>query len=166
MMAISSTKAKPKSATAANTSSEEAPKKRGSIAAPTIPKAEVVAPKVSVIETAVPLAPVVAASAKQQGGTGQNNMLKKQVLVERIVKASGAKKKDVKLIVEATLGVLGDALSAGEELNLPPLGKLKVNRQRDEGNVEVLILKLRRGGGQAGGGNAAPIESDDDGEDV
>lgn len=161
-MATSKTTAKAKSATIASTPSKAAPKTRASIPAPTIPAAEVIVPKVSVIETAATVAPTVAAAVTQQGGAGQNNMLKKQILVERIVKASGAKKKDVKLIVEATLGVLGDALSSGEELNLPPLGKLKVNRQRTEGNVEVLILKLRRGGGQAGGGNAAPIDSDDD----
>ncbi|QCO58029.1 DNA-binding protein (plasmid) [Pseudorhodobacter turbinis] len=77
-------------------------------------------------------------------------MLKKQELVERIVKATGVKKKDVKLILEASLGVLGDALSAGEELNVPPLGKMKVNRQKAEGGTEVLILKLRRSGAKTG----------------
>lgn len=93
-------------------------------------------------------------------------MVRKQDLVERIVKASGAKKKDVKLILEASLGVLGDALSAGEELNLPPLGKLKVNRTRQDGAAEVLILKLRRGSGNTGGGFVAVAQGHAvDGED-
>ncbi len=146
--------------TTAKTSAAKAPR---STPAPTIKAAEVVVPKVSVVEAppgvTAAVAPTVAPTS------GQQAMLKKQELVERILKASGAKKKDVKLIVDATLGVLGDALSAGEELNLPPVGKRKVNRQRDEGNVEVLILKLRRGGGKAGGGNATPKDALDGDED-
>jgi DNA-binding protein HU-alpha len=130
-----------------------------------IKAAEVVVPQVSVVAPAPSAEPKAEAAAEGTPVSGQQTMLKKQELVERIVKASGAKKKDVKLIVDATLGVLGDALSAGEELNLPPLGKMKVNRQRDEGNVEVLILKLRRGGGKAGGGNTTPKDAVDDDED-
>jgi Tfp pilus assembly protein FimV len=128
------------------------PKATGSIPVPTITAAEVVVPTVSVVDGAAVAAPLPGA---------EGTMLKKQELVERIVRASGAKKKDVKLIVEATLGVIGDALSAGEVLNLQPLGKLKVNRKRDEGNAEVLIVKLRRGGGK-GAGNEGPDDNDTD----
>ena len=136
------------------------------IPAPGIKPAAVVVPTMSVVgATAATAAP---AKAKNEAGadSDQAHQLKKQEFVDRIVKASGAKKKDVKLIIEAALGVLGDALSAGEELNLPPLGKIKVNKQRDEGNSEVLILNLRRGGGQSGGGNQTPKETlAEDGED-
>jgi hypothetical protein len=79
-----------------------------------------------------------------------DKILKKQEFIERVVKLSGAKKRDVKLVLEAAFSVLGDALSAGEEPNLPPLGKFKVNRQKTEGSTEILILKLRRGTGQPG----------------
>ena len=76
--------------------------------------------------------------------------MKKQQFVERVVEETGVARKDVKAVVEATLALIGEALSSGMELNLPPLGKLKVNRVRGEGPVredgapEVLILKLRR----------------------
>lgn len=136
------------------------------IPAPSIKPAAVVVPTMSVVEPSPAMSDPQAATAVPADGD-HAQPLKKQELVERIVKASGAKKKDVKLIVEAALGVLGDALSAGEELNLPPLGKMKVNRQRDEGNAEVLILKLRRGGGKGGGATEAQKETlaEDDEDD-
>ena len=113
------------------------------IPAPSIKRADVVVPTMSVVGAMPALV-----SAKDDADLSESApMLKKQEFVERVVKATGAKKKDVKLILEAALGVLGDALSAGEELNLPPLGKTKLNCQRNEGGAEILIIKLRRGGG-------------------
>lgn len=163
--------AAPKAKEAGQPAKAKASAPRG-IPAPSIKPAAVVVPKISVMET--PAMSDAEASAPTMSASGDRvTPLKKQELVERIVKASGAKKKDVKLIIEAALGVLGDALSAGEELNLPPLGKMKVNRQRQEGNSEILILKLRRGGGQGGGGKvfdagaaARNDDGDDDGDDA
>ncbi|MDZ4094137.1 MAG: HU family DNA-binding protein [Paracoccaceae bacterium] len=77
--------------------------------------------------------------------------LKLKGLIDQVVKATGAKKKSVRDIVEATLASLGAALTKGEDLNLPPLGKAKVSRQRDLIDGEVIIVKLRRGGGARGG---------------
>jgi hypothetical protein len=45
--------------------------------------------------------------------------------VERVVAASGAKKKQVKDIVAHTLKVLGDAIGKGEQLPLPPFRPAK-----------------------------------------
>jgi hypothetical protein len=162
-------KAKPKAAPKPAAKSAALPKvapaaKMGSVAAGGIKPAAVIVPAVSVVAPATVLAPApvlapaLAASPAMSGSKPEDDatqpaMLKKQELVERVVKATGGKKKDVKLMLEAALGVLGDALSAGEELNLPPLGKVKVNRQKTEGGAEVLILKLRRGGGKVGNGN-------------
>ncbi|WP_050528364.1 HU family DNA-binding protein [Pseudorhodobacter aquimaris] len=117
-----------------------APKAQSTVKAAIAPAA-VVVPTVSVHGSGNADTPKVADTAADQP-----HMLKKQEMVERVVKATGAKKKDVKLILEASLGVLGDALSAGEVLNIPPLGKMKVNRQKTEGGSDVLILKLRRPG--------------------
>jgi len=71
-------------------------------------------------------------------------VLKKPDLIDRVVERSGEKKRYVKPILEAALAVLGDALSNGEELNLQPLGRVKVNRHRIDEGAEMLILKLRR----------------------
>ena len=70
--------------------------------------------------------------------------MRKKDLVERVAAMTGAKKRDVKPVVEATLQMLGNALASGEMLALPPLGRAKVNRKRDLPSGEVLMVKLRR----------------------
>lgn len=89
------------------------------------------------------------------------NALKKKDLIDRVLAVTGAKKKLVREIVEATLTVLGDALSKGEMLNIPPFGKAKVSRQQDAGTHKAMTVKLRRttGGGQ-GGANAKQALAD------
>ncbi|MGO4854605.1 HU family DNA-binding protein [Phaeovulum sp. W22_SRMD_FR3] len=77
-------------------------------------------------------------------------MLKKKDFVDRVVKASGAKRGEAKGVIEATLQMLGDALASGESLVLPPLGRLKVSRQIDKAGGEIMVIKLKRGG--EGGG--------------
>jgi DNA-binding protein HU-alpha len=72
--------------------------------------------------------------------------VKLKTFLERVVARSGAKKNEARPVVEAVLDVLGEALHAGEELNLPPLGKIKVSRQKDTGGGEVLVVRLKRGG--------------------
>ncbi len=97
-------------------------------------------PKPKVVAKAAVAA--VAASSDAKGAT-----LRKKELIERVAKAAGAKKKDAREIVEATLTVLGEALAAGETLALPPFGKARVNRHRDvAGGGEMLTVKLRRSG--------------------
>ncbi|WP_054539187.1 MULTISPECIES: HU family DNA-binding protein [Actibacterium] len=72
------------------------------------------------------------------------NALRKKELIDRVVEVSGMKKKDVKPIVEATLAVLGAALSNEETMNLPPMGKIVINRKKDLANGEVLMTRIRR----------------------
>jgi hypothetical protein len=69
--------------------------------------------------------------------------IKKKQFLERAVANSGVKKKDAKPAIEAALALISEYLIAGEELNLPPLGKLKVNRIKDLPNAKVLVVKLR-----------------------
>jgi len=87
-------------------------------------------------------------------------MLKKKALVDQVVQAVGGKKKGVKEIVDATLAALGDALSRGDGLNLPPLGRAQVNRQRDLDGGEMMIVKLRRDA--EGGKRRSPKDADPD----
>ncbi len=70
--------------------------------------------------------------------------LKLRDLLERVGERSGVKKKDTRAVVEATLAALGDALGKGEALNLPGLGRGRVNRQKDTAGGEVMIVKLKR----------------------
>jgi len=101
------------------------------------PKGVVVEP--SVVET---LSPVVV-----------SNELRKKELFELVVERSGMKKKDVKPVVEAMLAVLGDAWAEQREMNLPPLGKIKVQRGKELSDGRVVVLKLRQKSSQM---NAAP----------
>ncbi|MBL4917885.1 HU family DNA-binding protein [Tabrizicola sp. DMG-N-6] len=92
--------------------------------------------------------------------------LKKKELLSRVADLSGAKRKDVKPVLEAALRVLGEALSKGEELNLPPLGKVRVNRSKSDAGTDILTLRLRRDTGgkseEKGGKEGLASEGEDD----
>lgn len=67
-------------------------------------------------------------------------VLKVKDMVDRVALASGAKKKGLREIVEAVLLEMGNALSEGKELNLPPLGRVRVNRQKGD----LMVVKVKR----------------------
>ncbi|WP_226341074.1 HU family DNA-binding protein [Gemmobacter serpentinus] len=102
-------------------------------------------------EPAPPEAAAIAAPPSQGGPEikvmSAANSLKLKALIDQVAEASGAKPKLVKPVVEATLAAMGRALSDGMELNLPPFGKARVSRQKEAGSGEMLIVKLKRGGG-------------------
>lgn len=89
-----------------------------------------------------PLPEVVRAEDDDDQDSG--NELRKRELIDLVVARSDVKKKFVKPAVEAMLAILGEAISQERDLNLQPLGKLKVNRSADKGNGQVIICKLRR----------------------
>ncbi|WP_146346887.1 HU family DNA-binding protein [Phaeobacter marinintestinus] len=70
--------------------------------------------------------------------------LKKKELIDLVVERSGVKKKWAKPTVEAMLAVLGETINSGRELNLQPLGKLRINRTEEKANGRVIICKLRQ----------------------
>ena len=75
---------------------------------------------------------------------GDPSELRKPALIDLVVAQSGIKKKDAKPVVEATLAVLGQALSEGKSLNLQPFGKLKITRSKDLANGQMLVARVRR----------------------
>lgn len=79
------------------------------------------------------------AAAKSQG-------MKLRDLVARVVDATGAKKKNARSIVEATLDELGAALARGDDLNLPGVGRIRVARSSDRDGRAIMTLKLRGAG--------------------
>lgn len=101
--------------------------------------------------TRVATAPVAATATPTSPLGVEAHVLRKKELIERVVARSGVKKKDAKPTIEAMLAVLGEALGKGEELNLHPLGKVKVNRVIEKPNAVVLITKVRRKPENAGG---------------
>lgn len=71
--------------------------------------------------------------------------LRKKELIEAAVEKTGRKKKDVKPIVEAVLAVMGTALGDGRDLNLQPMGNLRVRKSRPLRSGRVLTTKIRQG---------------------
>lgn len=121
-------------------------KARKSAAATVVAKARkpAAARKVPAPAAAAPVAAPVAAPAVEAVVAAPVRTLRRKDLVERVAASSGAKKKAVREIVEATLKVLGEALAAGETLALPHFGKARVNKHRDLSSGEMLTVKLRR----------------------
>ncbi|QPZ91064.1 HU family DNA-binding protein [Thioclava electrotropha] len=74
-------------------------------------------------------------------------LVRKRSFVDRVMVEAGVKRGEAKAMSEAVLKVLGEALSEGEELSIPPLGKLKINRQFEKNGDEILVVKLRRPSG-------------------
>jgi hypothetical protein len=93
------------------------------------------------VATSTPAAEVVAPDANLV------NLVRKKELIERVSEASGVRRGMTKKVIDAMLKEMGDILQEGTELNLPPLGKVSVNRQKEIANAFVLILKLRRAKG-------------------
>lgn len=86
--------------------------------------------------TATPTTPAKAAIASVK--------VRRKEMVARIAASSGLKPNAIKTVLDSVLKEIGDALSNGESLDLPPLGKLSVNRSKHVKNAEILICKLRR----------------------
>jgi nucleoid DNA-binding protein len=88
--------------------------------------------------TALKIVPKVAVTA-----TPKAVQLKMKDLIERVVKATGGKKKGVKEIVEATLATLGGALAKGDAINLPGFGRAKVAHAEDKGAGKPMTIKMK-----------------------
>jgi predicted RNA-binding Zn ribbon-like protein len=112
------------------------------------PKAKPAAEK-----TAKPALKVVETAAAEATG----GIVKLRDLIDSVVEATGSKKPEAKKAVEATLQALGEALATGKALVVPPLGKLRVVKNKGP----ALTLKLRL----ADGAKAAGLALAGDGED-
>lgn len=117
------TTTKPKRATVAKTVAKAAPP-------------PVISEMPAAASAATPAAPVA-----EDAGTV---VLKKGDLLDRMVTKGDLKRNQAKAALEAALEVLGEALVAGEDLNLPPLGKVKVVRHKDADNADIYTLRVRR----------------------
>ena len=89
--------------------------------------------------------------------------IKMKDFLAAIVAKTGAKKKDAKEVVDATLAEIARSLAAGKALSLPPLGNLRVAKTMEKGGAPMLVLRLRMGGGE--GGKGAKQALAEDGED-
>ncbi|MEL6841435.1 MAG: HU family DNA-binding protein [Pseudomonadota bacterium] len=88
--------------------------------------------------------PKTEASDEVSGTDAGPVQMKKPELLDAVVARTNLKKRDVKPAVEAALAVIGDALARGEQVNLPPMGKLRVIKSKELGEgAQIMTLKLR-----------------------
>jgi nucleoid DNA-binding protein len=113
-------------------------------------------------------APAAAGSAAEAPPAAAAVVTKRKDLVDRVTAEIGGRKGGVREIVEATLSEIGAALERGEDLLLPPLGRLRIVKSKAAaaGGAATLTLKLRRaapgGAGKAGTDAKAPLADDDE----
>jgi nucleoid DNA-binding protein len=83
------------------------------------------------------------AEPKKAGAGPKPVTVARKELALRVQKATGAKLKDIQLIMRATLTAMSDALKAGEHLRLPPFGAARVLRQADPDSGQSMRVALR-----------------------
>jgi len=104
-------------------------------------------------EGARPALKVVTNTAAGSAASG----IKTRDLIDTVAAVTGAKKPEVKKIVEATLLAIGRALATGNDMVVPPLGKLRVVKD----NGIALTLKLRLADEAKAAGLALADEDED-----
>lgn len=70
--------------------------------------------------------------------------MRKKELVDAVVSRSGVKPRYVKPAVDALLAEIGAAIAEGRDLNLPGLGKVKVQRHKKLANGDVYVTRIRQ----------------------
>ena len=107
-----------------------------------------------------------AEGAESADPSTETKALKIKDIVDRVMLASGVtNRKNVRQVVEASLSELVKSLQAGEQVNLPSLGRLRVANQREDDTGLHMTLKLRRPLPKAEGENSAKEALAADGED-
>lgn len=88
--------------------------------------------------------PKTASKEESPADAGAQPVLKKPELFDAVVTRTNLKKRDVKPAVETAMAVIAEALREGTDVNLPPLGKLRIVKSKTlENGATVLTLKLR-----------------------
>ncbi|MEP3299718.1 MAG: HU family DNA-binding protein [Pseudoruegeria sp.] len=75
--------------------------------------------------------------------------LRRKQLLDRVAELADTRKQIAKPIIEATLSVIGEALANGEEVNLQPLGNIKIKRVSDSDSASVIHARIRQSKGYA-----------------
>jgi len=104
-------------------------------------KLKAVTPTVQVPEAKAASTPKIVARAAAVKTT---RLVKKPEFLDLAIARTAVKKRDAKPAIEAALAELADLLKDETEVNLPPLGKIKIMKSKDVGDgAKVLTLKLR-----------------------
>lgn len=69
-------------------------------------------------------------------------MIKKKEIVEHVAETTSYNKREAREVLEATLAFLHETLAAGQEVQIPPLGKIRVVVQNDGTSREKTVYRL------------------------
>jgi nucleoid DNA-binding protein len=69
--------------------------------------------------------------------------VKKKDFLDQVAAASGGKKAEVRGVLDAALALIAERLMAGDEIALPPLGRLRMVREKDNGKARIATLRLQ-----------------------
>jgi nucleoid DNA-binding protein len=116
------------------------------------PKSSASKANVTKLEPKMPTPAAVAEAAPVQGVTLESTapklvstVITKKDMFERLkARVPAVKGSDIRLVMDALLNELGDALAAGEGIKNAELGNLRVVKQKKAENADILTLKLRR----------------------
>ncbi|RME18950.1 MAG: hypothetical protein D6801_00045 [Alphaproteobacteria bacterium] len=154
-MARATTSTRKKTATAKTTRKTSAPKTTRTAST----KAKTTTPRATTAKAAAKTAPTTPAPAPAPEATSPEavkRVLRKRDLFERVkARASGVKGSDVRTVLDAALEELGALMEAGDSLNAPPLGTLRIQKRNEKAGGMVLVAKLRRK--NRGGGGKDPL---------
>jgi nucleoid DNA-binding protein len=92
-----------------------------------------------------PAAPVAGVSLSEVKPAGATTTINRKALLDRLkARTPSMKGSDVRQVMDAMLIELGEALAAGEDIKIPELGNMRVVKQKETENANILTLKLRR----------------------
>ena len=69
-------------------------------------------------------------------------MIKKKEIVEHVAASTHLNKRDARESLETALAFLHERLTACEEVQIPPLGKIRVVRQNEGSSREKIVYRL------------------------
>jgi DNA-binding protein HU-alpha len=104
---------------------------------------------------------IAPAVTDDDGPDDGREMMRRKEFLELVVEKSGAKKGDARGVTDAVLAAMAEVLAAGKDMNLPPLGKVKMVKEKQVGARQVLTVRVIIGGGSA---DSAEGLAEDDGD--
>jgi nucleoid DNA-binding protein len=132
--------------TGASTAAKAAPKAtKTTKSARTRKAATAPAPSVEIVaEVPAPLPEPAAVAPDPAAAAPEAARARRGDLLDAVVERSPMRRPDLKPVVELVLEEIGRLLDAGEEVVVPPLGKLSVKKRVAKSGGDLLTLKLKR----------------------
>jgi DNA-binding protein HU-alpha len=82
-------------------------------------------------------------TATPQENDAQQTPFKKSDFLTAMVERSGLKQRDARAAAEAALSILSERLTAGDTLQIPPLGRIKIVKSKSLDDGAILTAKIR-----------------------